>query len=367
MPLWAESQDKGTLRCRWRWDVGASLKDVAALAGVSVKTVSNVVNGYTYVAPDTREKVERALSQLEYRPNLSARNLRRGRTGVIALALPELDAPYFAELSRFVIDAASERGWTVLIDQTDGLAQRERQVLQGIREQLIDGLIFSPIVVGREELAERTDRTPLVLLGERILDGPTDHVAIDNQRAAREVTEHLISLGHTRIGAIGAQDNPSANTAHLRLSGYRQALAEAGLPYDERLVAPTDSYHRADGARAMRRLLDLRERPQAVFCFNDLLALGALRTALVSGLRVPQDVAVAGFDDIEDGRYSTPTLTTVSPHKAQIAKVAVDLLEARIGGPSTTGRGLQNVPPEPREVEADYVLQVRESTVPVRR
>ncbi|HZG05399.1 MAG TPA: LacI family DNA-binding transcriptional regulator [Streptomyces sp.] len=343
--------------------MGASLKDVAARAGVSVKTVSNVVNGYTYVAPHTREKVEKALAELDYRPNLSARNLRRGRTGVIALALPELDAPYFAELARFVIDAAAERGWTVLIDQTDGLADRERQVLQGIREQLIDGLIFSPITVGREELAARTDDTPLVLLGERILDGPTHHVAIDNQRAAREMTEHLISLGHTRIGAIGAQENPSANTAHLRLAGYRQALQAAGLPYDERLVPPTGAYHRADGAALMRRLLELDEPPQAVFCFNDLLALGALRTALAAGLRVPQDLALAGFDDIEDGRYSTPTLTTVSPDKGQIARTAVELLDARISGPGRAGRRGGGGVLQVREVEADYRLVVRESTV----
>ncbi|MTE18147.1 LacI family DNA-binding transcriptional regulator [Streptomyces sp. TRM43335] len=343
--------------------MGASLKDVAARAGVSVKTVSNVVNGYTYVTPHTREKVEKALAELDYRPNLSARNLRRGRTGVIALALPELDAPYFAELSRFVIEAAAERGWTVLIDQTDGLADRERQVLQGIREQLIDGLIFSPVTVGREELSARTDSTPLVLLGERILDGPTHHVAIDNQRAAREMTEHLISLGHTRIGAIGAQDNPSANTAHLRLAGYRQALAAAGLPYDERLVPVTPAYHRADGAALMRRLLASDEPPQAVFCFNDLLALGALRTALSAGLRVPRDVAVAGFDDIEDGRYSTPTLTTVSPDKERIARTAVELLDARIGGNGRGGRrAAEAAVPEVTEVEAEYRLVVREST-----
>jgi DNA-binding LacI/PurR family transcriptional regulator len=344
--------------------VSVGLKDVAARAGVSVKTVSNVVNGTTYVSPPTRERVEQALAELDYRPNLSARNLRRGRTGVIALALPELDAPYFAELSRFVIDAAAERGWTVLIDQTDGRADRERQVLQGIREQLIDGLVFSPITVGREELAQRTDRTPMVLLGERVQDGPTHHVAIDNRRAAREVTEHLIALGHRRIAAIGSQRNPSANTAHLRLAGYREALGEAGLPHDEALTPDTDSYHRADGAELMRRLLALPEPPQAVFCFNDLLALGALRTALASGLRVPQDVAIAGFDDIEDGRYSTPSLTTVSPDKAHIARVAVELLDSLIGG----GRGARRVNGHRDagdgvlEVEADYRLIVREST-----
>ncbi|KOV76290.1 LacI family transcriptional regulator [Streptomyces sp. NRRL WC-3723] len=337
--------------------VGASLKDVAALAGVSVKTVSNVVNGFTYVAPPTREKVERALAELDYRPNLSARNLRQGRTGVIALALPELDAPYFAELTRFVIDAAAERGWTVIIEQTDGRPERERQVLEGIRAQRVDGLIFSPIAVGREELADRDAGTALVLLGERVIDGPTHHVAIDNQLAAREVTEHLLSLGHTRIAAIGRQTNPSANTARLRLAGYQEALHSAGLPYDEALAPPTDSYHRSDGAEAMARLLALDEPPQAVFCFNDLLALGAQRTALARGLRVPQDVAVAGFDDIEDGRYSTPTLTTVSPDKEQIARVAVEMLQQQIHG---SPRGATR--PGPHEMTAAHRLLVREST-----
>ncbi|MFB8245577.1 LacI family DNA-binding transcriptional regulator [Streptomyces sp. NPDC001046] len=337
--------------------MAASLKDVAALAGVSVKTVSNVVNGYTYVAPPTREKVERALAELDYRPNLSARNLRQGRTGVVALALPELDAPYFAELTRFVIDAATERGWTVIIEQTDGRPERERQVLAGIREQRIDGLIFSPITVGRDELADRSDSTALVLLGERIFEGPTHHVAIDNQRAAREVTEHLLSLGHTRIAAIGRQTSPNANTAHLRLAGYKEALASAGLPYDETLAPPTDSYHRRDGAEVMARLLALDEPPQAVFCFNDLLALGAQRTALARGLRIPGDVAVAGFDDIEDGRYSTPTLTTVSPDKEQLARVAVEMLEQQIYGSRPPGSR-----PLPREVTAAHRLLVREST-----
>ncbi|MGV9253077.1 LacI family DNA-binding transcriptional regulator [Streptomyces sp. NPDC003697] len=211
--------------------------------------------------------------------------------------------------------------------------------------------------MGRDELSERSDTTALVLLGERVIDGSTHHVAIDNQRAAREVTEHLLSLGHTRIAAIGRQVHPSANTAHLRLAGYREALSAAGLPYDEALVPPTGSYHRSDGARLMAQLLALQEPPQAVFCFNDLLALGAQRTALARGLRIPGDVAVAGFDDIEDGRYSTPTLTTVSPDKEEIARVAVQMLDQQIHGPRYRGTRAGV-----REVTARHRLLVREST-----
>jgi DNA-binding LacI/PurR family transcriptional regulator len=328
-----------------------SLRDVADLAGVSVKTVSNVVNGYAHVAPATRAKVEEALSRLDYRPNLSARNLRRGRTGVIALALPELDAPYFAELSRFVIDAAAEQRWLVVIEQTDGSLERERQILDGVRDHRVDGLIFSPIAIGADELAARTDETALVLLGERIHDGPADHVAIDNVRAARDVTEHLIGLGRTRIAALGAQDSAVSGTAPLRLAGYREALAAHRLP---ETAVRVERYRRADGAAAMAGLLAGDDRPDAVFCFNDLLALGALRAILSSGLRVPEDIALAGLDDIEDGRYSTPTLTTVAPDKAELARIAVDLLRRRIDG--RTGHA-------PQEVRAGYRLVARESTL----
>lgn len=334
--------------------MGASLRDVAKLAGVSVKTVSNVVNDYAHVTAGTRARVQHAIEELNYRPNPAARTLRKGRSGIIGLAVPEVGIPYFAELAGLIVDAAAEQSWTVLIDQTGGLLERERLVSEGMRAHLLDGLIFSPIAMGPEELAARRDDTAMVLLGERIFDGPADHVAIDNVAAARDATAHLIALGRRRIGAIGDQRHvPSGRTAHLRLAGYRQALAEAGLPYDEELVLPADDYHRTNGAEMMARLLALDEPPDAVLCFADLIALGALRTVLAGGLRVPEDVALVGFDDIEDGRFSTPTLTTIRPDKAEIARVVLSLLLSRIVEPP--GK-------PPREVQAGYELVVREST-----
>jgi DNA-binding LacI/PurR family transcriptional regulator len=327
------------------------LKDVAARAGVSIKTVSNVVNGYLHVAPDTRARVQEAIDELGYKPNVAARQLRSGRSGVIALALPELQSPYFAELAGLIVQAAERRSWTVLIDQTDGHAERERNLVAGLGRHAIDGLIFSPLALVGAELAG-TGETPMVLLGERIWHGPADHVAIDNTVAATDVTRHLAGLGRRRIAAIGAQDRQSAVTAHQRLAGYREALDEAGLTPDPALIANADNFHRADGARAMARLLDRPDPPDAVFAFNDLLALGAIRTLLERGLRVPQDVAVAGFDDIEDGRFSTPTLTTISPDTERIAQLAVDLLAER----------LEEAPEPPREVRVGHRLIIRESS-----
>jgi DNA-binding LacI/PurR family transcriptional regulator len=331
-----------------------SLKHVAARAGVSVKTVSNVVNGYQHVTEATRTRVQQAIDELHYRPNLAARNLRQGRSDVIALAVPELDLPYFAELARSVVKCAEAIGWTVLMDQTDGLVDHEQLVLDGFRGRLIDGLIFSPIALGADEFERRRDTVPLVLLGERVYDGPADHVSIDNVAAARTATGHLVDLGRRRIAAIGDQPRPQSQTAHLRMQGYREALTTAGLPDAPELVVEVDQYHRADGGAAARRLMALPEPPDALFCFNDLMALGALRALHEGGVRVPEDVAVVGWDDIEDGRYSTPTLTTISPDKHQIASLAVEFLAVRL-------RDGRSEPPQ--EVMADFSLEVRESTV----
>ncbi|MEV8507493.1 LacI family DNA-binding transcriptional regulator [Actinoplanes sp. NPDC051475] len=336
------------------------LKDVAARAGVSIKTVSNVVNGYVHVSPETRARVQQAIDALGYIPNVAARQLRSGRSGVIALAVPELQTPYFAELAGLIVQAAERRSWTVLIDQTDGHEDRERNLVAGLRRHAIDGLIFSPLALAGEELASSGD-TPMVLLGERVWHGPADHVAIDNTAAAADATAHLAALGRRWIAAIGAQSPASAVTAHQRLAGYRSALAEAGLPEDPALIAEVDGFHRADGAAAMRRLLDGPIRPDAVFCFNDVLALGAIRALLERGLSVPEDVAVIGFDDIEDGRFSTPTLSTIAPDTAGIARLAVDLLAERLGE-TRAGAGDDPAGP-PRELKVDYRLIPRESTL----
>ncbi|MEV6847936.1 LacI family DNA-binding transcriptional regulator [Actinoplanes sp. NPDC051411] len=332
--------------------MGASIKDVALRAGVSVKTVSNVVNGFQFVSDQTRAKVQAALDELDYRPNLSARLLRGGRTGVVALAVPEISSPYFAELAAQFVQHAKGHGWTLLIDETQGAKDSERLVLDGIKSHLVDGLIVSPPALTAKEIEGRRDRTPLVLLGERLAHSPVDHVSIDNVAGARAATTHLVSLGRTRIAAIGSQPHVSGGTAALRLRGYKAALRAAKIPYAPQLVVPAKSYHRADGYAAMSALLDREERPDAVFCFNDLLAIGALRALHEQGCRVPGDVALIGFDGIEDAEFHTPSLSTVTPDKAEIARLALTLLERRITGGATAS---------PQEAYAPFELTIRAS------
>ncbi|WP_019178864.1 LacI family DNA-binding transcriptional regulator [Microbacterium yannicii] len=303
-----------------------TLKDVAAHVGVSAKTVSNVVNGTGWVTDDLAARVRTALVELGYRPNAAARQLRSGRNGMIALALPELSQPYFAELASELVRAAQERSMTVLVNQTDGRPEAERRISDGIDGPAVDGLILSPLALGAKELEGRLDSTPLVLLGEHIGDSTFPHVTVDNTAAAKAATEHLIALGCRSIAAIGAQQSGPNETSELRLAGYRAALDEAGMAWDERLVFSVDEFHRADGADAARRILDSDLRPDGVFAFNDLLALGALHVFVTSGLDVPQDLAIIGFDDIEESRYSTPALSSIAPDTAALARRAIDLL-----------------------------------------
>ena len=331
----------------------AGLRHVAALAGVSIKTVSNVINDYPHVTAETRAKVEEAIRQLDYRPNMYARTLRGGRSGVIALAIPAIDWPYFAEIGRSVIRAAGRRGWTVFIDETDGDLQREIAAVKGLGPHLLDGLIFSPLSLGPAELAGQKVARPVVMLGERSVNGSADHVAIDNIAAAKAATNHLIAIGRRRIAAIGDQPNVATNTARLRVAGYRAALAEAGMPAVPALLREPATFTREDGAKTMADLLALPEPPDAVFCFNDLLAVGAMRAIHDRGLCVPDDIAVIGFDDIAEGRFHIPSLSTIAPDKEYIGEAAVALLERRLGAASAV---------QAEEVEVGFDLVAREST-----
>ncbi|WP_460818280.1 LacI family DNA-binding transcriptional regulator [Microbacterium petrolearium] len=331
-----------------------TLRDVAEHAGVAIRTVSNVVSGYAHVSDQMRERVTRAIEELGYRPNPVARTLRTGRSGVLALVVPEIEVPFFSELAAEVITAASDEGFHVIIEQTGNDHARERELLLGEdRTMLADGLIFSPLVT-REELLEMKQprSTPLVLLGEHEFDGRFDHVAIDNLRAARDAVAHLIALGRRRIAAIGAQPDEEYETPRQRTAGYVLAHDEAGLAVDPSLLRPSAHYSRADGYAIATRLVAGQGRPDAIFCYSDLLAIGAMRAVFDAGLRVPEDIAIIGIDDIEEGRYARPSLSTVSLDLPFIAREAIARITARIEAPDAA----------PQQIVARHAVIAREST-----
>jgi DNA-binding LacI/PurR family transcriptional regulator len=335
--------------------VGArpNIKDVAEYAGVSPKTVSNVINDYEHVSERTRTAVREAIDALGYRVNIAGRQLRRGRTGVITLAVPELDVAYFAELAKYVMAEADRRGRTVLLHQTEAVRERELAALHGFDAQFSDGVILSPLSLRPHDLATRDRGLPVVLLGERPAAGGADHVGIDNVRAARDATAHLLARGRRRIAVVGGAVRGRQGTDRLRTDGYREALAEAGVPFDADLVVPVEAYHWRDGARAAAEAVARPQSPDALLCLNDHLALGALRALHDLGRSVPGDLDVVGFDDIEASRFSVPTLTTVAPDKQRIAEAAVTLLLDRIEAPATAPL---------RDEVAGHSLIVREST-----
>ena len=332
--------------------MAVTMRDVASKAGVSIKTVSNVVNGYPHIRPGTRDRVQRAIDELGYQVNLSARSLRQGRTGIIGLALPELVLPYFAELADSVMRAAERRGLVVLIEQTGAVRERELEVLRSERRRLTDGLLFSPLALEPEETAVLDVDYPMVLLGERIFGGPVDHVTMANVDGARAATAHLVARGCRRIAVVGVHPGERMGSAALRLQGYRAALEDAGLPFDPALQGEAGQWHRSTGAEAMNRLLDARVEFDGVFAMNDALALGALHVLHARRIAVPGQVAVVGFDDVDDARYAEPPLSSVAPGREQIAQTAVDLLVERIAGSEVA----------PRRVVADFEVVAREST-----
>jgi DNA-binding LacI/PurR family transcriptional regulator len=338
------------------------MAEVGAAAGVTDRTVSNVLSGKVPVRPETRAAVLRAVDELGYRLNATARGLRTGRTGTITLALPDMGYDYFSQLAHAVMTEADHFGWAVTIVQTGARPEREQALLTGTDPQISDGLIIQPYAVGPEnghralrQHDQARHRPPIVLLGDRIINEAIDHVLMDNTPAARVATEHLIATGRAVIGVIGPDPaDATPGSGAVRLEGYRQALRQAGLPWRPELVRPAAAWRRAEGAAATDELLQAHPEVDALFCCNDDLALGAMYAVHRRGLRVPEDVAVVGFDNVTAATFSHPPLTTIDSGGPLIARTAVKLLAERLDPMSSAA--------PPRKVIADFHLVQRGST-----
>ncbi|WP_193103602.1 LacI family DNA-binding transcriptional regulator [Brachybacterium sp. FME24] len=337
-----------------------SLRDVAEIAGVSIKTVSNVVNDYPYVRDTTREKVREAILQVGYRPQVAAQQLRTGASKMVTLAVPSLTFSYFSDLAQEFIDEAQLRGQTVVLHSISGGREAERTVLEGFNRVLGDGVIFNPLQL-EEKLFARMERTsqPTVFIGEHLpeaLPQGSDYVRIDNVSAAFDQTSHLITTGRRRIAFIGRIDTEQGAQPHssgsLRRDGYLAALREHGLPADGGDVQAVADWRRPDGFAGAEALFARRPDVDGIVCGNDDLAIGVLATLRRLGRRVPEDVAVIGYDDTPDAPFTSPPLTTISPDKHALAATALDLLAERI----------QGYDGPPRVVDTPYTLVIRDST-----
>ncbi|MDD3213632.1 MAG: LacI family DNA-binding transcriptional regulator [Eubacteriales bacterium] len=323
--------------------------DVAKRANVSIATVSRVLNGQTTVAPSLAEQVMNAVKALNYEPNYTARNLRRNESRTLVILTPNITNPYYANIISGIAQGAQENGYSSFMFNTEGKRELEEQILERLSKHQADGAIVLATVLGTDWLYDYAKEYPVVQCSEHDPDYAIPHVCVDNYRAAREVMEYLISLGHTRIGTISS-DNHFFSTAE-RLRGYRDALLEAGIPVEEDYIRyATQGYTFKMGFKAARSLLAQEKRPTALFCISDMLALGAIAGAKEMGFRVPNDVTVIGFDDVEYTTMFHPYVTTIVQPCFDIGHTAVDLV-----------CGLIKRKQVPGEVILPHQLMIRES------
>lgn len=314
------------------------LSDVAEHAGVSMKTVSNVVHDYAHVSERVRTRVQASIAELGYKPNLTARRLATGKTGMIALAIPEIDQPYFAEIARHVSAEAGLQGYRVIVEQTLNSVEAERAVIRDREEGLVDGIIFHPVRIDTVEIAKLRAGTPLVLLGEAARPLTVDHVMIDNVRAARDGVDLLLGRGRRRIAFLATVTRELTESTHLRLLGYQEALVAAGVPLAPELILETPGFSVEEVTATLSAAIAGGLEFDAVLCRDDLFAMAAVKALTRAGMSIPDQVAVLGWDDTALGAYSTPSVSSVSPDKVVIARTALSLLFDRIGGHRGIGR-----------------------------
>lgn len=308
----------------------ASIRDVAALAGVSVSTVSHVVNQTRFVSEETQAKVLAAMEDLKYKPNRLASSLRRKdkRTNTLGLLIPDSANPFFAEVLRGVEDASFDAGYNVFLCNSDDDPEKELNYIEVLLGKQIDGIILVSAGTHNESLVLLANNQIASVVVDREVSGAiTDSVLVDNETGGYQATQYLLELGHTKIGCIAGPSllTPSAD----RVKGYRKALSDHNLNQDDKLVVLGD-FRAQSGFEAAKQLLDLVQPPTAIFTCNDMMAVGALHAVDEAGLSVPDDISIIGFDDITLATFTKPPLTTISQPSHEMGLLAAEIVIARI-------------------------------------
>jgi len=330
----------------------ATIKDVAALAGISYTTVSHVVNKTRPVSEEVRLKVEAAIKSLDYVPSAVARSLKAKTTATIGLLVPNSLNPYFAELARGIEDYCERNGYCVILCNSDDNPDKQRSYLRVLLEKRIDGLIVAS-AGGDSGLAQGLAgvKTPMVIVDRGLEGVDADLVRIDHEYGAYLATRHLLELGHRDIATIGGP--ASTSVAQMRQAGFARALKEAGVEVSPSRMLESD-FTSTGGYNAASVLLE-HNPPSAIFAGNDMIGIGVLRAAAERNVRVPAELSVIGFDDIQMSRYVYPALTTVGQSILQLGEMAAEVLLRRIATP--------DLATDQRIVTPSIVL--RESTAPL--
>ncbi len=313
------------------------------MAGVSTSTVSHVINKDRFVSEAIREKVESAIKALNYAPSALARSLKINQTRTIGMLITASTNPFYSELVRGVERSCFERGYSLVLCNTEGDEQRMNSNLETLMQKRVDGLLLLCTETHQpsREILQRYPSVPTVMMDWAPFDGDSDLIQDNSLLGGDMATQYLINKGHTHIACIAGPLDKTP--ARLRLEGYRDAMARAGLTiHDGNEII--GNFEFSGGYEAMQMLLALEVRPQAVFICNDAMAVGAYLALYQAGLRVPQDIAIVGYDDIELARYMTPPLTTIHQPKDELGELAIDVLIHRISDPTQQQQRLQLTP-----------------------
>ncbi|AVR01921.1 transcriptional regulator RbsR [Pluralibacter gergoviae] len=321
----------------------ATMKDVARLAGVSTSTVSHVINKDRFVSEAITEKVDAAIKSLNYAPSALARSLKLNQTRTIGMLITASTNPFYSELVRGVERSCFERGYSLVLCNTEGDEQRMNRNLETLMQKRVDGLLLLCTETHQPsaEIVQRYPSIPTVMMDWAPFDGDSDIIQDNSLLGGDMATQYLLDKGYTRIACIAGPLDKTP--ARLRLEGYQRAMARAGIVVDEGYTVISD-FEFGGGLRAMQALLAHPERPQAVFIGNDAMAVGAYQALYQAGLRIPEDVAVVGYDDIELARYMTPPLTTVHQPKDELGELAIDVLIHRMAQPGQAQQRVQLTP-----------------------
>jgi len=325
--------------------MNSTVRDVAKRAGVSAMTVSRVINGAVGVRPETRLRVERAVTELDFVPNGVARGLMSSRTNALGLIVPDIVNPFFAIVVRGAETVARRAGYRLLLCNSEGDLGLEKQYVEDMISHRVEGVIIAPVGDrSKPNLLQLVRRKlPFVLIDRSVAGLASDSVQADSVAGATKLVRHLISVGHKRIAVIIEPDNVS--TARERLQGHSDALKEAGIPFSPELVIRTTA-DRAGGYGAMQQILGMSPRPTAVFAVNNMTALGAMQAVREHDLVVPKDIALVCFDDVEHLAVLSPFLTVINQPTEMFGTLSAEILLHRIAGEATGPRRRVVLQPE---------------------
>ncbi|MFQ1682282.1 MULTISPECIES: ribose operon transcriptional repressor RbsR [Pantoea] len=321
----------------------ATMKDVARLAGVSTSTVSHVINNNRFVSEQVRDRVEQAIRELNYAPSALARSLKIKQTRTIGMLLTASSNPFYSEVVRGVENSCYERGYSLILCNTEGDEERMNRSLETLMQKRVDGLLMmcTETHLPSADILNRYPSVPMVMMDWAPFEGRGDIIQDNALLGGELATQYLIDRGYTRIACIAGPLDKTP--ARLRLDGFHQAMAASGLAVPPGYVVDGD-FEFQGGFNAMNQLLALDPPPQAVFTSNDAMAVGVYHALYQAGLRVPQDMAVMGYDNIELARYLTPPLSTIHQPKDELGELAIDTLIHRMSDPDASQQTLVLTP-----------------------